>query len=114
MNLATQDSLSPGDTSLSLVLLCTNLAKINLLPQLTFTYSKSTMQTLEQYLKGTIKVPEQLYGHHSRIFILDLTHCCGVFIAGFEQVHTEWDHGSNHVDLNGIPQAFEQQNQNRR
>lgn len=83
MNLATQDSLSPGDTSLSLVLLCTNLAKINLLPQLTFTYSKSTMQTLEQYLKGTIKVPEQLYGHHSRIFILDLTHCC-VFIAGFE------------------------------
>ena len=114
MNLCTKDSLSPGDTSLFPALLRMNLAKINLLPQLTFTYSKSTMQTLGQYLKGMIKVPEQLHGHHSRIFILDLTHCCSVFIAGFEQVHTEWDYGSNHVDLNGIPQAFEQQNQNRR
>ena len=52
MNLANQDFSSPGDTSLFLILL-RMLVKIIMLPQLTFTYLKSTMQTPEQCLKST-------------------------------------------------------------
>ena len=68
---------------------------ISKLTQPTFTCSKSTMETLEQYVKSVQTLQERHQNDVNDVVVsllLTFTHCSGVFIVDFEQVSASWEH----------------------